>query len=361
MADIVVELGERSYCVKIVSGIMNSLGEEMKKMRLGKKVLVVSDENVAPLYGAKVMENLNAAGFSPKLYVVKAGESSKSLTTAMELYTVAIESGMDRQATFLALGGGVVGDLTGFVAATYLRGVSFVQVPTTLLAQVDSSVGGKVAVNHPAGKNMIGAFYQPRAVFIDSDVLTTLPKREFSSGMAEIVKYGLLDADSFLSWLEEHQREINGHDAEILTEMIARSCASKARIVEQDETESGLRMTLNLGHTIGHAVEACGAFKRYNHGEAVAIGLHGAMQLSRIAGLSDLDLTKRVVSLLHGFALPVKATDCPIADLLTYIAHDKKMLDGAVRWILLEKPGCVKIRNDLKLGQIETGLREISQ
>lgn len=359
MADIVVDLAERSYCVKIVSGIMNHLGEEMKKLRLGKKVLVVSDENVAPLYGDKVIANLRAAGFAAEIHVVKTGEASKSLETAMELYTAAIEYGMDRKSTFLALGGGIVGDLTGFAAATYLRGVSFVQVPTTLLSQVDSSVGGKVAVNHPAGKNLIGAFYQPCAVFIDCGVLATLPKREFSVGMAEVIKYGLLDDGDFLTWLERNLMSINEHDAEILTEMIARSCASKARIVEKDETESGLRMTLNLGHTIAHAVEACGGFKRYNHGEAVAIGLHGALQLSRIAGLSEAELTKRIVSLLQEFALPVKAIDCKTDELLGYIAHDKKMLDGAVRWILLEKPGCIKILNNLTVEQIKAGLREI--
>ncbi len=359
MADITVHLGERSYTIRILPGLLAALDEEMRKMQIGRKVIVVSDEHVAPLYAKTVLDALTAAGFTAELYIVTAGEGAKSLSTAMELYSAAIRFGLDRKSAFVALGGGVVGDLTGFVAATYLRGLPFLQIPTSLLAQVDSSVGGKVAVNHPEGKNLIGAFHQPRAVFIDSQVLQTLPEREFSAGLAEVVKYGLLAADDFMSWLEKHQAEIKKRQPDILAELIKRSCASKAKVVEEDETESGLRMILNLGHTIGHSVEAWGGFKRYNHGEAVAIGLCGALILSCHLGLAERELYRRTATLLSYFGLPTHVEGCQREELLSFIAHDKKVLDGSVRWILVERPGCVKIRNDVTLEMVQKTLAEI--
>ncbi|WP_346354476.1 3-dehydroquinate synthase [Azotosporobacter soli] len=359
MADITVHLGDRSYTIRILPGLLATLDQEMRKMKIGRKVIVVSDEHVAPLYAKTVLDALTAADFIVELYVVTAGEGAKSLATAMEIYSAAIRFGLDRKSAFVALGGGVVGDLTGFVAATYLRGVPFIQIPTSLLAQVDSSVGGKVAVNHPEGKNLIGAFHQPRAVFIDSQVLQTLSEREFSAGLAEVVKYGLLAEDDFMLWLEKNQDEIKKRQPDILAELIGRSCAAKAKVVEADETENDLRMVLNLGHTIGHSVEAWGGFKRYNHGEAVAIGLCGALILSCRLGLAKRELYQRTEKLLSSFGLPTQVEGCQSKELLGFIAHDKKVLDGAVRWILLEKPGCIKIRDDVALGLVEKTLAEI--
>jgi 3-dehydroquinate synthase len=285
-----VDLKERGYSIKIGAGNLECLGEAMaalEPLQDVKSVLVVTDERVGPLYGKQVLSSLKRAGFTPLYHQLPEGEEYKSLESAEQLYTAAIENGLDRQSAVVALGGGVVGDLAGFVASTYMRGISLIQVPTTLLAQVDSSVGGKVAVNHPLGKNMIGAFYQPQLVFIDVHVLETLAPREVRAGLAEVIKYGVIQDGDFFSYLEGHLQQILALDEGVLSYVIKKSCAIKARVVEEDEREDGVRAFLNFGHTIGHALEALTFYRNYRHGEAVAAGMVAAAEIAVERGLLE--------------------------------------------------------------------------
>ncbi|MBQ1920423.1 MAG: 3-dehydroquinate synthase, partial [Selenomonas sp.] len=270
MRKVSVDLGPKSYDIFIGYGIDAEIRDFVSRAAFSGQGLIVTDTNVGPLYGSWLQSLLQAAGLKTELAVIPAGESSKSLKTADELYTKAIELGLDRKSPIFALGGGVVGDLAGFIAATYMRGVPFIQVPTSLLAQVDSSVGGKVAVNHLLGKNLIGAFYQPQAVFMDLNCMRTLPEREMATGLGEVIKYGVIYDQDFFRYLEENQAAITAREPEALTHIIARSCEIKAAVVSQDEQEAGLRRILNFGHTIAHAIEKETGYSRYNHGEAVA-------------------------------------------------------------------------------------------
>ncbi|MCE5285868.1 MAG: 3-dehydroquinate synthase [Pelosinus sp.] len=359
MAEVKVNLGEHSYSIYIGAGNLSSLGSLMKKSQLSGKVLVVSDEHVGAKYGEVVLASLGAAGFSPEIFLVKQGEDSKSLEVAMSLYTKAISLGLDRKSPIVALGGGVVGDLTGFIAATYLRGVPFVQIPTSLLAQVDSSVGGKVAVNHPLGKNLIGAFYQPRLVLIDTDCLCSLPERELSTGLAEVIKYGIIADSAFFYYLLDNYERILHKETDVLAKIISTSCASKAKVVEQDEKEASLRMILNFGHTIAHAIEIDTNHK-YNHGEAVAIGMHGAALLSVYMGLCSERILENLCVLIKKFKLPLTAPECLPEALLPYFARDKKTVGGKTKWILVEDIGQVSIRNDVLEQVVQQVLEKIT-
>ena len=276
-----------------------------------------------------------------EVYEIPAGESSKSMQMAEKLFTKCIETGMDRKSPVFALGGGVVGDLAGFVAASYMRGVPFVQVPTSLLAQVDSSVGGKVAVNHPLGKNLIGAFYQPKAVFMDLNTLQTLPKREIYTGLGEIIKYGIIYDARFFQYLEDNIEQVASLANEAAAHMTARSCEIKADVVSQDEKELGLRAILNFGHTAAHAIEKNTGYTKYNHGEAVAIGMVCAAYISKALGMIDQSVVDRVISLILKLHLPIKAQGCTVEDLYRDIFHDKKTVGGKVKWILMESIGQV--------------------
>lgn len=278
---------------------------------------------------------------------IPAGESSKSLAVAEKLYTRAIELGLDRKSPIFALGGGVVGDLAGFIAATYMRGVPFVQLPTSLLAQVDSSVGGKVAVNHALGKNLIGAFYQPEAVFMDLAMMETLPKREIYTGLGEIIKYGIIYDAAFFAYLEQHVQDVLSLEQEAAVHMIARSCEIKAAVVSQDEKESGLRRILNFGHTMAHAIEKETGYLRYNHGEAVAIGMVGAADISARLGMIDAADVARVTSLIERLHLPTVAEGCTVDAMYQDIFHDKKTINGKVNWVLMKGIGEVTCRNDV--------------
>ena len=347
MRKVSVDLGPKSYDIFIGYGIDAEIRDFVSRAAFSGQGLIVTDTNVGPLYGSWLQSLLQAAGLKTELAVIPAGESSKSLKTADELYTKAIELGLDRKSPIFALGGGVVGDLAGFIAATYMRGVPFIQVPTSLLAQVDSSVGGKVAVNHLLGKNLIGAFYQPQAVFMDLNCMRTLPEREMATGLGEVIKYGVIYDQDFFRYLEENQAAITAREPEALTHIIARSCEIKAAVVSQDEQEAGLRRILNFGHTIAHAIEKETGYSRYNHGEAVAIGMAGAADISCQLGLISEAEARRLESLIAAYKLPLKAEAVTVDAMYGDIFHDKKTVGGKVNWVLMASIGKVLCRNDV--------------
>lgn len=341
-----VELGERAYPVYIGRDLLddNSL---LAQHIAGSQVVIISNEIVAPLYVERVRSALGPRQLITEI-VLPDGEQYKSLDTLSVIFDRVMADKHSRNTTFVAVGGGVVGDITGFAAACYQRGVNFVQVPTTLLAQVDSSVGGKTAVNHPQGKNMIGAFYQPQAVLIDINTLQTLPAREFSAGLAEVVKYGLISDEPFYRWLQEHMSRLLAREEAALAEAIERSCATKAEVVAADEREGGIRAILNFGHTFGHAIETGQGYGKWLHGEAVATGMLLALDLSARRGWIDSGEVDDFRELLLGMRLPVDAPgDMDAAIFLSLMAHDKKAIDGKLRLILLQDIGAACIVDDV--------------
>lgn len=349
-ATVQVGLADRSYPIWIGQDLLDQPDIWREALRGGRggrpgRVVVVSNDVVMPLYGQRVLDTLRGLGCQTSQVVLPDGESHKDMTSLMKIFDHLMSEHVDRSATVVALGGGVIGDMAGFAAACYQRGIDFVQVPTTLLSQVDSSVGGKTAINHPLGKNMIGAFYQPRAVVIDMTVLKTLPSREVSAGLAEIIKYGcILDAD-FFSWLEANMQALVAGDAAALAYAIQRSCQIKAEVVAADERESsGQRALLNFGHTFGHAIEAGMGYGAWLHGEAVGCGMAMAALLSRQLGQLDAPSFKRVVALIEQAGLPLQPPDWPAQDYLDWMAHDKKSSAGAIRYILLKGLGQSELR-----------------
>lgn len=360
MANLNVNLGSASYTIHIKADQLNILGQLLATMDLSNHALVITDNNVQSLYGNKILTELQSAGFTVGIYSINPGEQSKSSDEAMAIYTKAIELKLDRKSPIIALGGGVVGDLAGFVAATYLRGVPFIQVPTSLLAQVDSSVGGKVAVNHPLGKNLIGAFYQPKLVFIDTQLLSTLPERELYTGLAEVIKYGIIADREFFTYLIKNHEALLNRENDAVTNIISRSCSIKADVVGKDEHETGMRAILNFGHTIGHAIEAYTGYKKYNHGEAVAIGMHGAVLISYQLGLCSKQTVDEVRTAISIFKLPLKAEDCPAEAILPLLTRDKKAVNGKINWVLLNAIGEVLIVNDVSEAVIRKALLEIT-
>lgn len=337
MRKVIVGLGDRSYPIYIGSGLLSD--SSLFLMHLSaQKVLVVSNETVHPLYGKKVSDALSDK--SSNFVVLPDGEIYKNLEVLNSIFDCLIENGHNRSTTLVALGGGVVGDMTGFAAACYQRGVNFIQVPTTLLSQVDSSVGGKTGVNHRLGKNMIGAFHQPKCVIIDIDSLKTLPDREYVSGMAEIIKYGLIADYEFFQWLETNIDLLVCRNAAAIEEAIERSCANKAKIVESDERESGVRALLNLGHTFGHAIEAWQDYRGMLHGEAVAVGIVIASTLSRNMGFISQNDHDRILSLLSRAGLPnLIPAQMDNETFFEYMQRDKKSVDAGLRLILLSSIG----------------------
>ncbi len=332
-------MGERSYDIRIGMGLLQSLGNLCEKLKPAPACLVVTDSNVDPLYGALVDDALALAGCRTSRAVVPAGESSKSQEELAGLYEDAVESGLDRRSFVVALGGGVVGDLAGYLAATYLRGIRFVQVPTSLLAMVDSSVGGKTGINLPQGKNLVGSFHQPSLVVSDMTVLKTLPRREYLSGMAEVVKYGVIRDAAFFSELEENIAKLAVMDGSFLEKMIARCCEIKAEVVRLDERESGLRAILNYGHTIGHAIETVCGYGKYLHGEAISMGMVFAAQLSARMGKWSPDENRRVARLLESLELPMRMPDCSWDGILQAMAVDKKNAGRSPRLVLADRLG----------------------
>ncbi|HWX23049.1 MAG TPA: 3-dehydroquinate synthase [Candidatus Binatia bacterium] len=340
-----VPLGDRSYDIKIGTGLLNRLGRECARLRLGTRCAVISDTHVAPRYGKQVQKALGAAGFAPVLLTVPAGETSKSLKSVQACYDRLAAQRLERKSFIVALGGGVVGDLAGFVAATYLRGIAFVQVPTTLLAQVDSSVGGKVGVNLRSGKNLVGSFYQPRLVLCDLDTLETLPMREYRAGLAEVIKYGIIYDATLFKQLERDLPKLLAREPTAVAAVVARCCEIKAEVVRQDETESGLRAILNFGHTVGHALEAISHYGKYLHGEAISLGQVAAARIStQVLGLPGRD-ADRIRGLFSRAGLPteVNLSSTQRLNLLAAMKLDKKVSAGEIKFVLARRIGRVEI------------------
>lgn len=339
-----VALAERSYDIEIGSGVIDGLPQFLRARTDSDHAVLITDSNVEELYADAAGDRLVGEGWEVDVFAIEAGEPSKSVEVAEELWEAMLDEGADRKSVVIAVGGGVVGDLAGFVAATFTRGLDFFQVPTTLLAQVDSSVGGKVGINLPGAKNMVGAFWQPLGVLCDVEALQSLPDREYRAGLAEVVKYGvILDAD-FFAYLEANVAEINARDASTLTHIVTRSCRLKADVVEQDEREiTGLRAVLNYGHTFGHAFEAIGEYEALLHGEAVAAGMRCAMQLAVRLGRVDEAVYARQESLLEALGLLVEPLEADGDDLLRLMYRDKKVAAGKLRFVLPDRIGHVEL------------------
>ena len=351
-----VGLGQRSYPITIGKGIIRNVGTSLRAAKIAKRYGIISDDRVAALYGRMLLDSLQQAGMMGELLVFPHGEASKRLGTIGQLASNLAERGFDRGDGLIALGGGVTGDITGFLASVYMRSIPFVQIPTSLLAQVDSSVGGKTGVDIPQGKNLIGTFYQPRAVFIDAEVLQTLPREEFLGGMAEVIKYGAsIDAD-FFSWLEQNREAILALDSTVIVPMIRKCCEMKATVVEQDEREGGLRRILNFGHTIGHAVEAASGYQLI-HGYAVAIGMRAVAELAVRSGVTDAAVAEKIKNLLSAYTLP---TEIPAGfdrvTLRNYLRSDKKTIGGRVFFVLPEQIGKVHITDQVEEADIDAVL-----
>lgn len=339
-----VSLGERSYPIYIGSGLLDNKDYFAHHIR-SKKVMIVSNTTVAPLYEDTLRKSLS--GFDVDHVILPDGEQYKTWGHLNSIFDALLEKKHSRNTTLIALGGGVVGDMAGFAAASYQRGVDFIQVPTTLLSQVDSSVGGKTAINHPKGKNMIGAFYQPKAVVIDTDTLKTLPPREVSAGLAEVIKYGLIRDLEFFAWLERNTDALRALDESALRHAILTSCDCKARVVEEDETEGGVRAILNLGHTFGHAIETFSGYGNWLHGEAVGAGIAMASRMSKLLGTINDDDEKRVLALLELAGLPISGpSDMSAESYMDLMSVDKKVLDGALRLVLLDRLGFASVTED---------------
>jgi len=344
MIELKVDLGERDYPIYIGEGLLSD-SSLFEPFIAGKKVMLVTNETVGPLYEQQVRHALSA--YDVDSVVLPDGEQYKNWQTLNLIFDALLERAHSRQTTIIALGGGVVGDMAGFAAASYQRGVDFIQVPTTLLSQVDSSVGGKTGINHPMGKNMIGAFYQPKAVIIDILTLQTLPAQEVSAGIAEVIKYGLIRQPEFFSWLEENIEALKSLDPNVLMKAIEASCACKAEVVEVDEKEGGLRAILNLGHTFGHAIETFEGYGVWLHGEAVAAGTVMAAELSRLEGwLSEADV-ERVRQIFLRSDLPVTGPEGMLAaDYQRLMSVDKKVIDGTLRLVLIKEIGEAVVTSD---------------
>ena len=337
MQTLFVELGERRYPIFIGSHLNPQ--ELLEPYIHSQQVMIVTNTTVKPLYLENYIIAIEALGKKVKTCVLPDGEKYKNSEHLNLIFDALLEAGFNRDCTVLALGGGVIGDMAGFASACFQRGVYFIQVPTTLLSQVDSSVGGKTGINHPLGKNMIGAFQQPQVVLADMAQLNTLPERELSAGLAEVIKYALLGDVEFLAWLEAHMDGLVQQDPVLLAEAVYRSCAHKARIVANDEKEQGERALLNLGHTFGHAIESYLGYGEWLHGEAVATGMVMAADLSHLMGWisgQDLERTKKII---HRANLPIKCPQIPLDDFLAYMSHDKKVLNGQLRLVLMKQLG----------------------
>lgn len=357
-ATVRVPLENRAYDIEIAAGALETAAGRVLQVIEPSRVVVITDSTVGDLYGDPIREGFIQAGHDAVLLRVPAGEASKSVDQAQQLWQQVLASGADRKSVIVALGGGVVGDLAGFVAASFARGIAFVQLPTTLLAQVDSSVGGKVGINLPAAKNMVGAFWQPRLVLIDTLALKTLSDREYRAGLAEVVKYGvILDAD-FFAMLESHVQAILARDPIVLRDLVARCCQLKTDIVVEDEFEtSGRRAVLNYGHTFGHALEAITGYGQLLHGEAVAIGMLCASRLANLLDMIPAGLTERQENLLQSLGLPTKLPDVDDDELVTAMQHDKKTEQGRLHFILPTELGQVILVADVRPSDVISALR----
>ena len=358
MEKIRVELGERSYDIITGSNNLGGIGDALKPFGLSPKIAIVTNPTVFSLYGKRVSDSVKKAGFDLLVVTIPDGEEYKDLLRLQHIYDELLAHKLDRSSALIALGGGVTGDITGFAASTYMRGISCIQVPTTLLAQVDSSVGGKTGVNHKLGKNMIGTFWQPSLVWIDVVTLKTLLRRELLAGLAEVIKYGVIYDIDLFTFLEVNRDKILNLDTDALTYIIRRSCEIKADVVSKDEREAGLRSILNYGHTIGHAIETVTGYTRFLHGEAVAIGMYLEARLSQMLNLIDKDQVFRIKAIIDSYGLPSEMqADIDINGILSSMQLDKKAVAGELKFILPEKIGRVKIYK----GVTEKSIRESLQ
>ncbi len=349
---ILVPIDKSSYEVTIESGILNNIGNKLIELGIKntRKILIISNKEIAKLFGKKLLDNLFINNFSAEIFIIKAGEAYKNINTLSEIYNAAFNFGLERGSLMIALGGGIVGDITGLAAATWLRGIDYIQIPTTLLSMVDSSVGGKTAVNHPKGKNLIGAFYQPKAVYIDTNALKTLPLREFQAGMAEVIKYGLIKDKEFFEFLEAKTNieQINNLENNYLIEIIMKSVQTKSHIVSMDEQENGIRAILNYGHSFGHVIENLCGYGEFLHGEAISIGMRIAGDIASELGLWTKDESNRQNNLLLNYGLPIEIPKIKKSAILKILMGDKKVKDGKMRFILPTKIGEVDIYDDIK-------------
>jgi 3-dehydroquinate synthase len=343
-----VSLGDRSYEILIEAGLLNQVGELLERRGVNQRIFLISNALVLRLYGENLLRQLSDRGCEVNEILIPDGEQYKNLKTVEELYTDLISHRADRSSTVIALGGGVTGDIAGFVAATLFRGIPYLQIPTTLLAQVDSSVGGKTGVNHPLGKNMIGAFYQPDLVCIDTNTLSTLPAREFQSGLYEVVKYGLICDSEFFVFFETHLEDIKNQVTGVLEEVISRCCAIKAQITSQDEKESDLRRILNFGHTFGHALETVTQYQKFTHGEAIAWGMLAETHLSQLQGSLDASAGDRIRKAIRSIGKLPPIQSVSIGSLLEAMKRDKKNLDDEMIFVLLENIGTTLITGGIE-------------
>jgi len=353
-----VNLADRSYDIQIGSGNLGNLSPFLKERCRSNHAVIITDTQVDAIYADKLGDQLAEHHWEVHVLVVDAGELSKSPQVAADLWETMLDEGTDRQSIVVAVGGGVVGDLAGYVAATFTRGLGFFQVPTTLLAQVDSSVGGKVGINLPGAKNMVGAFWQPLGVLIDVDVLATLPEREYRAGLGEVVKYGVILDPDFFAYLEQNIDAINAHDPATLTYIVERCCRLKADVVEKDERETtGLRAVLNYGHTFAHAFEAAGNYGELLHGEAVSIGMMCAARLAQRMGRVDQALVDRQLALLESLSLPVATPNYDGEDLLALMHRDKKVNEGQLRFVLPDRLGHVELVKEVRAEDVLASLK----
>ena len=364
MSKVRVELGDRSYEIVIEAGILARAGAEIASIRGGRggAVAVVSNPLVAELYGSVLIGSLSKSGIPNKLITVPMGERYKTLASCSRLYEHFLDMKLDRAGMVVALGGGVIGDLAGFAAGTFLRGLDFVQVPTTLLAQVDAAVGGKTAVNLPRGKNLVGVFHQPRRVLIDLETLKTLPRRELRAGLAEVIKHGIIHDKQLFAYTWEHARPLLEADPVAMEVVIRRSCEYKASIVSRDEREAGLRAVLNFGHTFAHAIESATKYRRFRHGEAVAIGMVTAAQLSADLGIARPSVKTEIEDVLAAVGLPTRIpADLEASELLVGMGADKKVLAGKTRLVLIRGIGEPEIVENVASAKIENAIRTLQR
>ena len=338
-----VNLGNRSYDIIVQDGLLDRLGQQVSMLGLGTQAVIITNPIVKRLYARRAVQGLQAAGFDVTVLVVPEGEQAKSMRWLNRILDALIDKRCERGAVLIALGGGVVGDVAGFAASVYLRGIHFIQVPTTLVAQVDASIGGKTAVNHVLGKNLIGTFYQPRMVLIDPLALLTLPEREYRAGLAEVIKYGVIEDAAFFEFLEQHMHKVLEREPESLGRILRTSCAIKAATVSADEREGDRRRILNFGHTLGHALETVTKYRRYQHGEAVAIGMVGAAGLAFHLGMAEKTVQERIKELVTRAALPSEMPNHPAASLISAMRQDKKVKEQQIHFVLPTEIGKVTV------------------
>ncbi len=354
MQKIRVDLADRSYNIAIGGGMLAEIGKALEKFEFSGRLALVSNPTVYGLYGKTVSQSIADSGFELTEIIIPDGEEYKNLAWVEKIYEELLKARLDRRSALLALGGGVIGDITGFAASTYMRGIDFVQVPTTLLAQVDSSVGGKTGVNHPMGKNMIGSFWQPRLVWADTGTLKSLPDRQYLAGIAEVIKYGVIWDEEFFVFLEKNRDKVLGLEDGSVANIVRRSCEIKAEVVSRDERESGMRAILNYGHTIGHAIETAGGYGKHLHGEAVAIGMCLEARLAQAKGLIGAEQSGRIESLVRSYGLPFELpADIDPAVLFPSMELDKKTVAGELRFVLPEGIGRVRIQRGVAREDVE--------